>query len=409
MWSLGTLFGKTLKVDMKYTREKGVLRILVGCLDFKRIPTKENIFIGDGFYDIFFEVEIQRDLEMVAAANPGEEPSDNDGHGNNGDSTSKSPKNQDAMDTDSTLNLQDQEGANQSSTSGPEINKLAGEFSSGVKFSPRVKHMMEQSRLEISAFIASLSGTAAAAEKPAEKASTTTPVPAVAPAASTAETAPAAVSSAAAWPASFCAVSVAEATAAGAETLLDAAATPSAAAVEFGLADDAGIGSAAATTSAADACIAIGPVSDINAETNLAMESRAPSPVSAASSTPPGSGSPAPASPATDAVATAVGDPHADSQQNSFRVSPKNEREVLQGPKTTGDAILSAEKSAQLPPRKRTAGGGNLEGSTPTPPQCEKRATLVNSSPQIAAAPSRHRRHPEGLRTSSRSGESMRR
>jgi hypothetical protein len=92
MWSLGTLFGKTLKVDMKYTREKGVLRILVGCLDFKRIPAKKNIFIGDGFYDISFEVEIQRDLEMVAAANPGEEPSDNDGHGNNGDSTSKSPK-----------------------------------------------------------------------------------------------------------------------------------------------------------------------------------------------------------------------------------------------------------------------------------------------------------------------------
>jgi hypothetical protein len=164
MWSLGNLFGKTLKVDMKYTREKGVLRILVGCLDFKRIPAKENIFIGNGFYDISFEVEIQRGLEMVAAANPGEDPSDNDGHGNNGDSTSKSPKNQDAMDTDCNLNFQDQEGANQSSASGPEINKLAGEFSSGIKFSPRVKQMMEQSRMEISAFIASLT---AAAENPA--------------------------------------------------------------------------------------------------------------------------------------------------------------------------------------------------------------------------------------------------
>jgi hypothetical protein len=92
MWSLGTLFGKTLKVDMKYTWEKGVLRILVGCLDFRRIPAKERIFIADGFYDISFEVEVQRDLEMITAANPGEEPSDNDGHGNNGDSTSKSPK-----------------------------------------------------------------------------------------------------------------------------------------------------------------------------------------------------------------------------------------------------------------------------------------------------------------------------
>jgi hypothetical protein len=332
MWSLGTLFGKTLKVDMKYTREKGVLRILVGCLDFKRIPAKENIFIGDGFYDISFEVEIQRDLEMVAAANPGEEPSDNDGHGNNGDSTSKSSKNQDAMDTDTTLNFQDQEGANQSSTSGPEINKLAGEFSSGVKFSPRVKQMMEQSRLEISTFIASLTAaaenpaemaaatppapavapavSAAAAEKPAEKAAATTPAPAMASAVSAAAPAPAAVSSAAARPAC-----VAEASAAGAETLLDAAAAPSVAAIEFGLADDASIGSIATSFSTADTCNAIDPVSDIISEATMAMKSRAPSsPISTVSTTPPGCESPAPVSPATEAVAAAAGDPHANSQ-----------------------------------------------------------------------------------------------
>jgi hypothetical protein len=33
MWSLGTLFGKTIKVDMVFTRDSGILRILVGCLD----------------------------------------------------------------------------------------------------------------------------------------------------------------------------------------------------------------------------------------------------------------------------------------------------------------------------------------------------------------------------------------
>jgi hypothetical protein len=75
MWSLGTQFGKTLKVDMKYTREKGVLRILVGCLDFRRIPAKEHIFIGDGFYDISFEVQILNDFEMVSASIPGEDQS----------------------------------------------------------------------------------------------------------------------------------------------------------------------------------------------------------------------------------------------------------------------------------------------------------------------------------------------
>jgi hypothetical protein len=92
MWSLGTPFGKTLKVDMKFTSEKGVLRILVGCLDFRRIPAKERIFIADGFYDISFEVEVQRDLEMTTDVNLEEDPSDNDGHGNNGDSASEPQK-----------------------------------------------------------------------------------------------------------------------------------------------------------------------------------------------------------------------------------------------------------------------------------------------------------------------------
>jgi hypothetical protein len=92
MWSFGTLFGKTLKVDMKYTREKGVLPILVGCLDYRRIPAKERIFIADGFYDISFVVEAQRDLVMTSDVNPGDDPSDHDGHGNNDDSTSENQK-----------------------------------------------------------------------------------------------------------------------------------------------------------------------------------------------------------------------------------------------------------------------------------------------------------------------------
>jgi hypothetical protein len=310
MWSLGTLFGKTLKVDMKYTRDKGVLRILVGCLDFRRIPAKERIFIADGFYDISFEVEVQRDLEMVAAANPGEEPSDNDGHGNNGDSTSKSPKNQDAMDTDSTLNLQDQEGANHSSTSGPDINKLAGEFSSGVKFSPRVKLMMEQSRLEISAFINSLSASAAAAENSVEMAAATPPAPVEVPAVSGAVTATEADFPAAAHPASgdvhSCVVRAAEAPAAGTGIVQEAAAASPIAAVEFSSADDAAVCSAVATLSAADAHISVGPVFDINAGASPAVASRAPSPVSATSAPPSGGGTPAPASPFHAAEADAL-------------------------------------------------------------------------------------------------------
>jgi hypothetical protein len=333
-------------------------------------------------------VEIQRDLEMVAASNPGEEPSDNDGHGNNGDSTSKSPKNQDAMDTDSTLNLQDQEGANQSSTGGPDINKLAGEFSSVVKFSPKVKLMMEQSRLEISAFIASLSASAAAAEKPVETTAVTPPAPVVAPDVSAAATAPEAASSAAAQSVDLCCTArVAEAPAAGAEISLVEAAAPPTAAVEFGSADDAAGHSAAATISATDAQIDIGHVFDINAKAIIAAASRAPSLISAALTPISGSGTPVPAPPAADAVFAAAGIPTAGSQKGSFRNSSKSAREVLRGPKTNCDASHSTAETSQLPPGERTVGGGHMEDSAPTPPQCEKRAPLVSTSPRIAAAP----------------------
>jgi hypothetical protein len=91
MWSLGTLFGKTIKVDMNFTREKGVLRILVGCLDYRRIPAKERIYIADGFYDISFEVEAQRDQVMITKDTHRDDPSDHDEHGgNNDDGTSES-------------------------------------------------------------------------------------------------------------------------------------------------------------------------------------------------------------------------------------------------------------------------------------------------------------------------------
>jgi hypothetical protein len=68
------------------------------------------------------------------------------------------------METDVAHSHHVQDGAKNDASNGPDINKLAGDFSSGVKFSPRVKLMMEQSKIEIAAFIASLSPSAAAAE-----------------------------------------------------------------------------------------------------------------------------------------------------------------------------------------------------------------------------------------------------
>jgi hypothetical protein len=129
MWSLGTLFGKTIKVDMAFTRESGVLRILVGCLDYTRIPPKERIYIADGFYGITFEVENHGDFEMTTVANLGDGPSDNDGNGNNGDQSNSDPKHgRDAMETDTTPSLASMGEASRSTLSGPDVNKLASDF-----------------------------------------------------------------------------------------------------------------------------------------------------------------------------------------------------------------------------------------------------------------------------------------
>jgi hypothetical protein len=158
MWSLGTLFGKTIKVDMAFTRESGVLCILVGCLDYTRILAKERIYIADGFYDITFEVENHSDFEMTTVANLEDGPSDNDGNGNNGDQSNSDPKHgRDAMETDTTPSLAPVGEASRSTSSGPDVNKLASDFSSGVKFSPRVKMMMDQSRAKLRALTEALS------------------------------------------------------------------------------------------------------------------------------------------------------------------------------------------------------------------------------------------------------------
>jgi hypothetical protein len=57
LWVLGDLFGKTLDVDMPYTRQHGVVRLRVGCMDYTRIPVNKHMLVKDGFSDLSFEVE----------------------------------------------------------------------------------------------------------------------------------------------------------------------------------------------------------------------------------------------------------------------------------------------------------------------------------------------------------------
>jgi hypothetical protein len=49
---------------MPFTREHGVLRILIGCLDQSHID-KMNVFIVDGFYKLTFKIEVPEGDPML--------------------------------------------------------------------------------------------------------------------------------------------------------------------------------------------------------------------------------------------------------------------------------------------------------------------------------------------------------
>jgi hypothetical protein len=86
MWSIGTLFGKTIEVDMPFTRQHGVVWISVGCMDYTRIPASMHTFIKDSFSELFFELEDGPrriiDADMQEDNGNGDDP-DDDGAGNN--------------------------------------------------------------------------------------------------------------------------------------------------------------------------------------------------------------------------------------------------------------------------------------------------------------------------------------
>ncbi|KAM0926371.1 hypothetical protein ACQ4PT_003471 [Festuca glaucescens] len=72
LWGVGTLFGKTLDVDMAYTRNNKVLRTKIGCLDRNLIPADSDVFIRRGFFKLRFVVEAangSQEVNMVEANN----------------------------------------------------------------------------------------------------------------------------------------------------------------------------------------------------------------------------------------------------------------------------------------------------------------------------------------------------
>jgi hypothetical protein len=97
LWGIGSLFGKTIEVDMDYTHKNKVLRIKIGCLDQTLIPPSSDVFIKRGFFTLNYEVEaemIPQDANMKDANNN----SNGDDEGNDGNN--KEMQNSDGKEMD---------------------------------------------------------------------------------------------------------------------------------------------------------------------------------------------------------------------------------------------------------------------------------------------------------------------
>jgi hypothetical protein len=107
LWGVGTLFGKTLDVDMAYTRKHKVLRTKIGCLDRRLIPKDSEMFIRRGFFKLFFELEEANEdqlVDMVEIDNGGDGNDDaaNGEHNKEGgNAMDMDPKGQDDMNASS--------------------------------------------------------------------------------------------------------------------------------------------------------------------------------------------------------------------------------------------------------------------------------------------------------------------
>ncbi|KAM0838391.1 hypothetical protein ACQ4PT_061010 [Festuca glaucescens] len=94
LWALGSLFGKTMEVDMSFTWKNKVLRLRIGCMDATLIPETTDVYISRGFFRLAFEVEKKNanaEVEMVEAAqnNGNNNDGNGGGEGNRGNENNK--------------------------------------------------------------------------------------------------------------------------------------------------------------------------------------------------------------------------------------------------------------------------------------------------------------------------------
>ncbi|KAM0898319.1 hypothetical protein ACQ4PT_022003 [Festuca glaucescens] len=133
LWGLGTLMGKTMKVDMAYTWKNKVARMFIGCADHTLIPDTMDVFIKKGFYKLDFVVELVvvfQDATMIEAQDGIDDDKDgNGGHDEEG-------KGGTYMDMD-TMAMSDNQGGNNTNqkptlVGGGEVNSNFGQAHIGA-------------------------------------------------------------------------------------------------------------------------------------------------------------------------------------------------------------------------------------------------------------------------------------
>ncbi|KAM0924381.1 hypothetical protein ACQ4PT_004884 [Festuca glaucescens] len=159
LWFLGFLFGKTLRVDMPFMRQYGVLRILIGCMDYTRIPQGKHILVKDGFYDLSFEVEgphqVIEDLVMAEAKHDGGNDHEHGPAGGRGDIEEPDNQDDDREGKRSKCDSSAEGAVVVTESSEPKYNKVTKkQMSAGVIFSPIVQRQFEEARAEIRALSA---------------------------------------------------------------------------------------------------------------------------------------------------------------------------------------------------------------------------------------------------------------
>jgi hypothetical protein len=88
LWAFGDVFGKTKELDIVFTRQNNVLRILITCLDPSLIPNTWDLKIKHEFFRLTFEVEGEHETNNFDVSmsdvhgDGGDDESNNNGHDN---------------------------------------------------------------------------------------------------------------------------------------------------------------------------------------------------------------------------------------------------------------------------------------------------------------------------------------